>query len=71
MGKISLESYMLNVTLPFFLIHRTNWNIGIDFGYGNYLPYLFVIIFGIFGGWIINRLSGYIISKVTSLKSTF
>jgi peptidoglycan/LPS O-acetylase OafA/YrhL len=64
MGKISLESYMLNVTLPFFLIHRTNWNIGIDFGYGNYLPYSFVVIFGILGSWLINKLSGFIISKI-------
>lgn len=63
MGGISLESYLLNVTLPFFLVRRTNWVIGdVNFGYGNYLPYLSVVILGTIFAYFINMLSNRIIN---------
>lgn len=46
MGNISLESYLFNVTLPFF-IKMIPWDkASFNLGYGNYLPYLCVIVVG-------------------------
>lgn len=64
MGAISLESYLLNVTLPFFIVRRLNWTIGeVNFGYGNYLPYLSVVVLGTILAYLVNKLSNKIINK--------
>ena len=63
MGAISLESYLLNVTLPFFIVRRLNWTIGeVNLGFGNYLPYLSVVVLGTILAYLINKLSNRIIN---------
>ena len=65
MGKISLESYMFNVCLPLLLIKNMNWQIcNIDLSYGQYIPYLSVIILGIGGSCLVHNLSNYLIRKI-------
>lgn len=55
MGNISLESYMFNVTLPFF-VRRIPWNdFAFDINYGYYMHYLIVIVLGLFFSVAINR----------------
>lgn len=57
MGNISLESYMFNVTLPFFLL-RNKWIInGVDFSYGNILPYFMVVVIGIILSIFLKKIS--------------
>lgn len=61
MGHISLESYMFNVTLHFFL-PLINWKIAnVDIGYGNYIPYLCVLIVGTVAAYALNRFCSMIL----------
>lgn len=63
MGAISLESYLLNVTLPFFILRRLEWTIGkVNLGFGNYLPYLSVVVLGTLLAYSVNKLSNRIIN---------
>ena len=63
MGRISLESYLFNVTLPFFII-RSNIFCNL---FDNYVLYLIVTIIGVLLSIIISRISHVIIGKFTNL----
>ncbi len=60
MGIISLESYLMNIDLPeiFRYIHFG------EYGYGNYLPYLLVVVTGIPLAYYINRISSKVIKII-------
>ncbi len=60
MGVISLESYLMNIDLPEIFRHI---HFG-EFGYGNYLPYLLVVVTGIPLAYYINRISSKIIKII-------
>lgn len=55
MGGITLEFYLTNI---FFggIFHRIPWGV---FAYGNYIPYLCVVISGICCSVIVNRWCRY------------
>ena len=59
MGVISLESYLTNVFFGGFF-HRINWG---PLVYGNYIPYLCVIISGICCSVVINRCVNSVLNK--------
>lgn len=56
MGNISLESYLFNGLLPFFIVNRKCVLMGIDIFCGNYLPYIIVAVMGTFLSYLVHRL---------------
>lgn len=70
MGKISLESYLFNGILPYFIVNRVVYLNGINLFQGNYISYLFVIVFGILLSYFVHRLSNYLRNKVVNYKDT-
>ena len=55
MGNISLESYIFNVTLHFFIPY-ISWDIAdYNISYGNYIPYLSILIVGTALSYVLNR----------------
>lgn len=64
MGVISLESYLLNVSLPR-ITSLYNWHLGsVDLSYGNYFMYLLTVMISIFVALAVNRISRRIIKKI-------
>ena len=60
MGRISLESYLFNGVLPFFLINQHLMIFGVDLFYGNYLSYAIVVLLGTLLSYQVSKL----ISKI-------
>lgn len=64
MGVISLESYLLNISLPR-VTSLHNWSLGIvDLSYGNYCMYISTVIISIIIAVAVNRLSRKIIKII-------
>lgn len=57
MGGISLESYLFNGTLPFFIVNHPCVIGNIDIFANNYLPYIIVIAVGTMLSVIVNKMS--------------
>ena len=57
MGDISLESYLFNGILPFYIVNQTCFFYGINVFHGNYIPYLIVILLGTLLSYIVHHLS--------------
>lgn len=64
MGVLSLESYLLNISLPR-VMSLQNWNLGIvDLSYGNYCMYITTVMISIIIAVAVNRLSRKIIKTI-------
>lgn len=64
MGVISLESYLLNISLPR-VTSLHNWSLGIvNLSYGNYCMYISTVIISIIIAVAVNRLSRKIIKTI-------
>ena len=60
-GRISLESYLFNVTLPYF-VFMISWE-NTKLGQGRYFPYFLIILLGTFLSVIVNRIVKVILIK--------
>ena len=60
MGGISLESYLFNVTLPFFIVNHQCVVCGVNIFKDNYLPYFIVIAIGTIMSVIVSKMSRFI-----------
>ena len=57
MGKISLESYLFNGLLPFFIVN-TSLIIGrVNIFYANYLPYFIVVLLGTILSYLVHKIT--------------
>lgn len=65
LGKISLESYLTNITLGTILNHKSWIICGYDLSYGHYLEYTVVVVAGVFLACLFNNMSNRIILKIT------
>lgn len=54
MGRISLESYLMNISLNALLLYTIPKFFDSKLFYGHFLEYSFVVIAGIAGAWLIN-----------------
>ena len=55
MGRISLESYLMNICLNALLLYMIPRFFDSRLFYGHFLEYTFVVIAGITGAWWINN----------------
>ena len=57
MGKISLESYLFNGLLPFFIVNTSLIIGGVNIFYANYLPYFIVVLLGTILSYLVHKIT--------------
>lgn len=67
-GERSIESYLTNVFLTYFLRYVPWDSYGTNLNYGNYLSYSIVLVFGVIMTGITHKLSKYVIARIDSVR---